>query len=145
MLEFLNISPDSEVMERLEWLGLLGDKKIRIKNATPAEILLDLLIQKWEFKKSDRDMVILQTEIEYKIKNKKEKIISSLVVKGEDYDHTAMARTVGLPLGIGVNLILNDKIKERGVIIPIHRDIFRPTLKELAEYGIEPTEIVTKI
>jgi saccharopine dehydrogenase (NADP+, L-glutamate forming) len=147
MLDFLDISTDSEVMKRLEWLGLLGDKKkkIRLKNATPAEILLDLLIQKWEFKKSDRDMVILQTEIEYKIKNKKEKIISSLVVKGENYDHTAMAKSVGLPLGIGINLILNDKIKERGVIIPIHRDIFRPTLKELAEYGIEPTEIVTKI
>ena len=145
MLDFLDISPDSEVMERLEWLGLLGDKKIGLKNATPAEILLDLLIQKWEFKKSDRDMVILQTEIEYEIKNKKERIISSLVVKGEDHDHTAMAKTVGLPLGIGVNLILNDKIKERGVIIPIHRDIFKPTLKELAEYGIEPTEIITKI
>ncbi len=145
MLEFLDISPNSEVMKKLEWLGLLGDKKIRIKNATPAEILLDLLIQKWEFKKSDRDMVILQTEIEYKIKNKKEKIISSLVIKGEDYKHTAMERTVGLPLGIGVNLILNDKIKERGVIIPVHRDIYRPALKELAEFGIEPTEIVTKI
>ena len=145
MREFLNLSPNSEVMEKLEWLGLLGDKKIRIKNATPADILLDLLIQKWELKKSDRDMVILQTEIEYEIKNKKEKIISSLVVKGEDFDHTAMAKTVGLPLGIGVNLILNDKIKERGVIIPIHRDIFRPALKELAEYGIEPKEIVAEI
>jgi saccharopine dehydrogenase (NADP+, L-glutamate forming) len=145
MLDFLDISPDSEVMKKLEWLGLLGDKKIRVKNGTPAEILLDLLIQKWEFKKSDRDMVILQTEIEYEIKNKKEKIISSLVIKGEDHVHTAMAKTVGLPLGISVNLILNEKIKERGVIIPIHRDIFRPTLKELEEYGIEPTEIVTRI
>jgi saccharopine dehydrogenase-like NADP-dependent oxidoreductase len=145
MLEFLDISPDSEVMEKLEWLGLLGDKKIRIKNATPAEILLDLLIQKWEFKKSDRDMIILQTEIEYEIKKKREKIISSLVVKGEDHNHTAMSRTVGLPLGIGVNLILNNKIKERGVVIPIHSDIFRPTLKELAEHNIAPTEIVAEI
>ena len=145
ILDFLDISPDSAVMKKLDWLGLLGDKKIRINNGTPAEILLDLLIQKWEFKKTDRDMVILQTELEYKIKKKKEKIISSLVIKGEDHEHTAMAKTVGLPLGIAVNLILNNKIKERGVIIPIHRDIFRPTLKELAEYGIEPKESVTKI
>ena len=131
-------------MKKLEWLGLLDDKKIRIKDGTPADILLDLLIQKWEFKKSDRDMVILQTEIEYEIEKKKEKIISSLVVKGEDHDHTAMAKTVGLPLGIAVNLILNNRIKERGIIIPIHRDIFKPTLKELAEYSIEPKEIVAK-
>ena len=90
-------------------------------------------------------MVILQTEIEYQLNGKKEKIISSFVIKGEDSIHTAMSRTVGLPLGIGVNLLLNDKIKERGVTIPIHRDIFRPALKELAELGIAPTEEVIEI
>ena len=81
-------------------------------------------------------MIILQTEIEYEINRKKEKIVSSLVVKGEDYNHTAMARTVGLPLGVGISLILNNKIKERGVIIPIHKDIYEPALKELADHGI---------
>lgn len=145
LLEFLDLSPDSEIMKKLEWLGLLSNKRVRIKNATPAEILLDLLKQKWELKKTDKDMVILQTEIEYQLNGKKEKIISSFVIKGEDSIHTAMSRTVGLPLGIGVNLLLNGQIKERGVTIPIHRDIFRPALKELAELGIAPTEEVIEI
>jgi saccharopine dehydrogenase (NADP+, L-glutamate forming) len=47
-----------------------------------------------------------------------------------------MSRTVGLPLGIAAKLILQDKIKERGVIIPIHKDIYEPALKELKELGI---------
>jgi saccharopine dehydrogenase (NADP+, L-glutamate forming) len=145
MREFLNIQSDSEIMKKIEWLGLLSNKKIGIKNATPAEILLNLLMQKWEFKKNDRDMIILQTEIEYDINGTEEKIISSLIIKGEDSTNTAMARTVGIPLGIAVNLILNDKIRERGVIIPIHRDIFKPALKELADYGIAPGEKVIKI
>jgi saccharopine dehydrogenase (NADP+, L-glutamate forming) len=145
MSNFLGVSSKSEIIDRLDWLGVFSDKKIKVKNATPAQILLELITQKWEFKKADRDMIILQTEIEYEIENKKERMISSLVVKGEDYNHTAMARTVGLPLGIGVNLILNSKIKERGVIIPIKKDIYIPALKELAKLGIEFTEQTVKI
>jgi len=61
---FLKISPNSEVMRKIEWLGLLSNKRVRLKNATPAEILLDLLKEKWVFKENDRDMVILQTEVE---------------------------------------------------------------------------------
>ena len=143
--EFLCVTPYSEIMQKIEWLGLLSNKRVRLKNASPAEILLDLLKQKWELKKNDRDMVILQTEIEYQLNGKREKIISSFVLKGKDSEHTAMSETVGLPLGIAVNLILNNQIKERGVIIPIHRDIFRPALKELAKLGIVPTEKVTEI
>jgi saccharopine dehydrogenase-like NADP-dependent oxidoreductase len=142
---FLKVSPNSEIMRKIEWLGLLSNKRIRLKNATPAEILLDLLKEKWMIKKNDRDMVILQTEIEYKLNGRRKKIISSFVIKGKDSEHTAMSETVGLPLGIAVKLILNNKIKKRGVIIPIHRDIFRPVLKELSYYGIAPVEKVISI
>ena len=143
--EFLGEKPNSKVMQKIEWLELLSDKKIKLKNGTPAEILLENLKQKWEFKKNDKDMVILQTEAEYLVGKKKEKMISSLVVFGEDSNNTAMATTVGLPLGIGVNLILNNKIKERGVVIPICPDIYRPALKELAEWGIKPEEQLIKL
>lgn len=143
--EFLGEKPNSKVMQKIEWLELLSDKKIKLKNGTPAEILLENLKQKWEFKKNDKDMVILQTEAEYLVGKKKEKMISSLVVFGEDSNNTAMAATVGLPLGIGVNLILNNKIKERGVVIPIHAEIYKPALKELAEWGIKPEEQLIKL
>jgi hypothetical protein len=56
-----------------------------------------------------------------------------------------MSATVGLPLGIGVNLILSDKISERGVIIPIYPDIYEPALKELAELGIVFKEVISKV
>ena len=143
--EFLGEKPNSKVMQKIEWLELLSDKKIKLKNGTPAEILLENLKQKWEFRKNDKDMVILQTEAEYLVGKKKEKMISSLVVFGEDSNNTAMAATVGLPLGIGVNLILNNKIKERGVVIPICPGIYRPALKELAEWGIKPEEQLIKL
>ena len=88
-------------------------------------------------------MVILQTEIEYELEGKIEKLVSSLVVYGKPGFNTAMSATVGLPLGIGANLILNNRVKEKGVIIPIHQDIYEPAMKELSELGIKPTELVT--
>lgn len=145
LVEFLNESEDGDVLKKIEWLGLLNDEKIMLTDVSPAEILLDLLKKKWKFTERDKDMVILQTEVEYEIQNKVEKIISSLIVYGNPGYNTAMATTVGLPLGVGAKLILNNKIKEKGVIIPIHADIYKPALKELSELGIKPIEFVTTI
>jgi len=140
LLELLGESPDGPVMKKIEWLGLLSDKKVKVKNGSPAEILLDLLLEKWEFQKDDKDMVILHTEVEYEFEGEIGKIVSSIIVYGKDSTNTAMAATVGLPLAIGANLVLDEKIKERGVVIPIHEDIYNPTLAKLAELGIKPTE-----
>jgi len=143
--DFLGEKPDSGVMQKIKWLDLLSKKRIILKDGKPAEILLELLKEKWEFKKNDKDMVILQTEVEHIAEKRKEKIISTLIVFGKNSDNTAMSATVGLPIGIGVNLILNNKIKERGVVIPVHADIYKPALKELVEYGIKPEEKIVKI
>ncbi len=143
LADFLNESNDGDVLKKIEWLGLLSDEKIMLTDVSPAEILLDLLKKKWKFTEKDKDMVILQTEVEYEIENRVEKIVSSLIVYGNTGHNTAMAATVGLPLGVGAKLILNNKVKEKGVIIPIHADIYKPALKELAELGIKPTEFVT--
>jgi saccharopine dehydrogenase (NADP+, L-glutamate forming) len=145
LAKFLHLSEDHEIVKKIEWLGLLSDEKIKLSNVTPAEILLDLLKNKWEFKENDIDMVILQTEVEYKIEKKIEKMVSTLVIKGQKGFNTAMSATVGLPLGIGANMILNNKIKERGVIIPIYPDIFKPAMNELSELGIKPNEYVSTL
>ena len=48
-----------------------------------------------------------------------------------------MSLTVGTPTAIGAQLILDGKISERGVIIPIYPDIYNPVLDKLAEEGIK--------
>lgn len=144
LINFLNESDESEIIKKIEWLGLLSDEKIELTEATPADILLALLQKKWKFTERDKDMVILHTEIEYQVEDKNEKITSTLVLHGKENYNTAMSTTVGLPLGVGVNLILNNKISQRGVIIPIHQDIYKPALKELSELGIVFKEKITQ-
>ena len=59
-----------------------------------------------------------------------------MVVKGEDGVRTAMAKTVGLPLGIAAKLILNGEIKLTGLHIPTKKIIYEPVMAELEANGI---------
>jgi saccharopine dehydrogenase (NADP+, L-glutamate forming) len=63
-------------------------------------------------------------------------IKATLVTEGENNQRTAMAKTVGLPLGIAARLILNGKISARGLHIPTLPEIYEPVLDELEENGI---------
>ena len=63
-------------------------------------------------------------------------LTTSMGITGEDQIHTAMAKTVGLPLGIASKLYLTGKLNLSGLYIPTIREIYEPVLKELAENGI---------
>lgn len=132
----LGEEPDSAVIEKLEWLGLFRKKKIKLPNATPAQILEDLLVDKWQLKPKDKDMVVMQHEFEYEINREKKLLTSTLVMKGENDRETAMSKSVGLPLGIFVKLVMQGKITASGVHIPVTKEVYEPVLQELEEYDI---------
>lgn len=140
LVAFMGNEMDAETLSKIEWLEILTDRKIRLKDATPAQILQDLLEEKWLLKENDKDMIVMQHEFEYSVKGQTKKITSSLVVKGEDQTHTAMAKTVGLPLAISAKLILQGKIKARGVVIPTIKEIYEPVLAELETLGVKFVE-----
>ncbi len=73
----------------------------------------------------------------YELKGKKYQIDATMVCTGEDQTFTAMAKTVGLPVGIATLAILNNKIQTYGVQIPIKKDVYIPILSELEDYGIK--------
>ena len=84
----------------------------------------------------DLDLVVMQHKFEYNLNGKTETHISSLSVKGENETATAMSKTVGLPMAIASKLILNGKIKSKGVAIPVVSEIYEPVLNELIEHNV---------
>ncbi len=134
--QMLGETPDSEVIQKLEWLGLFRKKKIRLANSTPALILEHLIREKWQLKDQDNDMVIMHHEVEYTLHGKAFLHRSSMELKGAGAKETAMAKTVGLPMGIFVRLVMEGAIKSRGVQIPVMREVYEPVLQELEQYGI---------
>lgn len=133
--DYLNIPPDNEALALLEWLEF-PEEPVGLAQATPAQVLEKLLLQKWHLHPEDKDMVVMQHLVTYELRGRQKQISSSLVVRGENSSHTAMAKTVGLPVGIAAQLILQGKIKEKGVVIPTQPAFYEPMLAELETYGI---------
>lgn len=140
LADFIDEELDSDIMRKIVWTGILSDTKPGLPNASPARILQHLLEQKWGLNPGDKDMVIMYHRFEYKIGNEAHELVSSLVVKGENDNYTAMAKTVGLPMAIVSKLLLEGKIKTKGVVIPVIREIYTSVLKELEKYEIKFVE-----
>ena len=123
-------------MLKLEYLELFSNKAITLKEGSPAELLQHLLEEKWLLEQGDKDMIVMQHQFEYELNGKSHKLNSSLVVIGDDEVHTAMAKTVGLPLAISVKNFLTGQFKLYGVQIPIVKEIYEPMLEELEKVGV---------
>jgi len=145
LADFLQIERGGALHTKLLWTELLSDRPIRRVHGTPAEILLDLLMDKLKFKQDDTDMLVFYERIEYKLKGELFEHVSYMVTRGLNHMHTAISRTVGLPAAIGAKLILNGGIKSAGVLFPWSKEVYDPILDELAELGITYTSYDTKI
>lgn len=137
LIKFLPHLADEDTMKKLNFLEIFSSKPVALERATPAKILQKILEDKWQLEEGDLDMIVMQHKFEYTDSQGKEKTkMSSLVVEGESKEITAMAKTVGLPLGIAVKLVATGQINLVGVSVPVIPELYEPILGELQEYGI---------
>jgi saccharopine dehydrogenase-like NADP-dependent oxidoreductase len=162
--QLLKISAgEADLLEKqLLHLGWNSGDKVKIRKtpddllrlASAADILQFALETKLALRPEDKDMVVMLHEIRYTMgagaagqtaaqttgqpagQATTHTLNSSLLVKGKDAVHTAMARTVGLPLGIAAVLIMEGKIALTGLHIPTTPEIYLPVLEQLEQEGI---------
>jgi saccharopine dehydrogenase (NADP+, L-glutamate forming) len=134
------LDPADPILERIRWSGFFSDEKIGLKGGTPAQILEYILNKRWRLVPGDRDLIVMWHRFVYQVNSTVKVITSHLSVRGDNEVETAMAKTVGFPLAIAVKLLLEGKLKHRGVVIPVHEEIYKPILNELNSFGISLTE-----
>lgn len=133
----LGIEQDDIMWDKLLELDLFNpNKKVGLKNATPAQILEHILNASWALQPEDKDMIVMYHKFGYEINGERKQIDSKMVCIGDDQTYTAMAKTVGLPVAMAAIQILNGKIKTPGVQLPIRKEVYEPILKELEELGV---------
>lgn len=141
---YLKIDQDDIMWGKLEELDLFSaTKKITIANATPAKALQEILEGSWTLGDNEKDMIVMYHKFGYELNGQKKQLDANMVAIGENRTHTAMAKTVGLPVAIATLNILNKKITTPGVQIPISKEVYGPILKELQTYGIQFKEFQT--
>lgn len=141
----LSLSLHSTEMNLLRWLGIFDEVPLPQESGamqSPADVLLALLLSRWTMQPEDKDMVVMQHEFDWiATDGGAEKITSTLVVKGDGGERTAMAKTVGLPMGILARMVLNgDPNLPTGVCIPTMPEVYKPVLRELEAEGIRFVE-----
>jgi saccharopine dehydrogenase-like NADP-dependent oxidoreductase len=135
--EMLGLPEGDPTIGLLVWLGIFTDESLPGGVKSSSDILLELLLRQWKMNPADKDMVVMEHEIEYEHKGRMITLSSSMVLKGDGGDHTAMAKTVGLPMGILASLVLGGKLKPPvGVVLPVMQSVYRPVLRELEHFGI---------
>ena len=127
---------DRDNRNLLEFLGVFEPLPLPPQAHTSADILQFLLETRLAMQPRDKDMIVMQHELGFTRGAQQYMETSTLIVKGEDSLHTAMARTVGLPLGIAAKLVLEGKIRLSGLHIPILPELYDPVLGELEQQGI---------
>jgi saccharopine dehydrogenase (NADP+, L-glutamate forming) len=135
------LKPSSSEITMLKWSGFFDQTPVGLEEGSPAKILEHILNKKWALKEEDKDQIVMWHRFRYLLSGKAKEIQASLVATGFDAVYTAMAKTVGLPLGIATKLIAADKIRARGVIIPTTGEFYKPILQELGALGITLNEL----
>ena len=81
-------------------------------------------------------MIVMYHKFGYELDGEQKQIDATMVSVGENQTYTAMAKTVGLPVGIAALMILNGVIKKPGVQVPVSKEVYNPILDELETHGI---------
>ena len=137
MRHYLNIDQDDSMWEKLLQLNLFDTKKtIELPHATPAQILQKILEDSWTLQDDEKDMIVMYHKFGYELNGQQKQIDANMVVIGENRTHTAMSKTVGLPVAMATLAILNQKIVTPGVRIPTEKEVYVPILSELQQYDI---------
>ena len=131
-----NIKPDDEIIRKLAWLDIFSDRKFKEESTTPLDFLSMLTLRKMKYQPGEMDMIILYHDFLAKFPDHLEKINSTLIDYGIPNGDSSMSRTVSLPAAIAVKLILDGRITETGVRIPVKEEIYQPVLVELEKLGI---------
>ncbi|KAK7499986.1 hypothetical protein BaRGS_00008834 [Batillaria attramentaria] len=122
----------------LKGLGLLSDTIVE-KKLTPFDTFAAYLEKHLAYAPGERDMTIMQHEITATLpgqQSRKETTRVGLCAFGDPDGHSAMAKTVGYTVGIGVEMILKGEIQKTGVVLPTTADMYMPMLAALRQLGI---------
>lgn len=143
MQSYLSL-PDS-IMAKLKWLGIFEKNPLGLSSGTPAQALQHLIEKKWVLDSEDKDLIVMWHRFHYSIEGKRYELQSTLLTQGDDQVHTAMSKTVGLPIAIAAKFILTGEWNLSGVQLPTQPAIYNPVLAELSRLGIHFKETIKEI
>ncbi|KAG8706312.1 hypothetical protein FRC09_002478 [Ceratobasidium sp. 395] len=145
LTSFPDASEEARILSGLRWLGLFSTELVAPRSGNLLDTLCARLEGLMAYEEGERDLVMLQHKFFVEWSDGKTDIITStLEAYGERGGYSAMARTVGVPCGIAVQLILDGEpaLSKPGVHAPYTKEICDPLSEKLEAEGIGMVERV---
>ena len=137
----LGVSADDSPLAALDHIGMLSDEKVPVEKSSMMDLMAGRMAEVLAYRPGERDMLAMRHDLTFQYDgDRRERITAIMVDYGIPNGDSSMARTVSLPAAIGARMVLDDRIKIRGVRIPIEPNIYNPILSELARLDIAFTE-----
>lgn len=137
---FLELNPTGNLMKNLRFLGLFDSEPVGCVGTTPAAMLSHLLETRLAPGPGSRDMVIIvhEMEVDYPGDDRPaERQTYTMVDFGDPLEMSAMAKTVGMPAAIAVEMLFSGELKLTGCRLPTHPAICESVLSHLQAEGLE--------
>jgi saccharopine dehydrogenase-like NADP-dependent oxidoreductase len=124
-------------IEKLRWLGLFDSGWIYSNHDfTPADVLQHLMEKKLALDAQEQDSIIMMHHLVYQYQGKIYDFIATFNGKGENQRDSAIAKAIGIVSGAAAKACLLENIKEKGLHVPIQKEIYDSMLQELDDLGV---------
>ncbi len=140
MADKTGLTSEDPAIQAMKWLGLFDETALDPSAPSILDHFANKCLQKMQFSSGERDMVVLHHIFTADFSGESRTITSSLIDFGIPGGHSAMARTVSLPVAIGTKMILQGRINSTGVQIPVAKVVYQPILQELERLNIRCVE-----
>ncbi|BBO67708.1 saccharopine dehydrogenase [Desulfosarcina alkanivorans] len=138
---YLNIAEHSLTLKKLEWLGLLSDRRLKIGTASVFDMFAHTLKHRLVYDDGEMDLLVMHHEFEAIYPDlPRQRIQSTLIDCGIPGGDSSMSRTVGYPVGIAAGLLADGEITLTGVLRPVYPQIYEPILAQCSRMGIRFNE-----
>lgn len=139
--QFADNAEKSTILAGMRWIGLFSSEPITPRG-NPLDTLCATLEQKCQYGPQERDFVFLQHRFGIRYQDGREETrASTLVEYGDPEGWSAMAKLVGVPCALAVQMVLDGRIGEKGVLAPMKEELCKPLREELRSvWGIEMRE-----
>lgn len=103
-----------------------------LERILPIDLLCKFLSHKLVYGPNERDMVLLSHELRMETNKGEQRIIKSELIARGDRENTAMAKTVGSPIGMGALVVLKQGAEiPKGVVRPVEQAVWEAVLGRL--------------
>lgn len=142
----------ASILKSMRFLGFFDDsQKLKVvknkegKNSSCLDAFGEIMAQKLKHTEIDRDLVVMRHNFTMEDNKTKERWLhtSTMIVSGDSHasgGSSIMSRSVGQTTALGVRLVLEGKVPQRGIVSPIHKEIYEPILKSLEGLGMMMVE-----